>query len=65
MNRLKELRINKGFTQTKIAKHIGVSQQAYSFLETGQNKPSLKTAKRISDFFEIPIEKIFFDNKNN
>lgn len=65
MNKLKQLRKKEKLTQGKIAKYIGVTQQAYSYFETEQSKPSLETAKKIADFFKVPMEEIFFDNNKN
>lgn len=65
MNRLKELREAKSLTQSQVAEKIGISQQAYSLIETGQNTPSLETALLISNFFKKPVNKIFLFNKTS
>lgn len=59
MNKLKQLRKKEKLTQGKIAKYIGVTQQAYSYFETEQSKPSLETAKKIADFLKFQWKKFF------
>lgn len=63
MNNLRELREAKSLTQAQVAENVGISQQAYSLIETGQNAPSLETALQISSFFEKPVNEIFLLNK--
>ena len=41
-NKLKQLRISKGYTQLKIAEILGVSPQHYGTLERGVNAFSLE-----------------------
>lgn len=65
MNRLKELRTSKNIKQVEIAEATGISQQAYSYFEKGDSKPSLKTAKKIADFYKMSIEEIFFNQIDN
>ncbi len=64
MNKLKKLRTELKLKQSDVAKKIGISQQAYSYIETNQINPSLETANRISEYFNRPIEEIFFNNLN-
>jgi transcriptional regulator with XRE-family HTH domain len=45
---LREARRNKGLSQKEIAKQAGISQQGYSFIESGTRTPSVPTAKRIA-----------------
>lgn len=59
MNKLKILRLNLNLKQIEIAEKVGISQQAYSYIETDRMNPSLETARKISEFFKIPVEEIF------
>lgn len=65
MNTLKELREKGKLTQAQVAASAGISQQAYSLLETGQNNPSLETALRLSRIFEKSVDEIFLDQKTS
>ncbi len=65
MNKLKILRLDLNLKQIEIAKKIGISQQAYSYIETDRMNPSLETARKISEFFKMPVEEIFFKKRDN
>lgn len=56
MNRLKELRCEKGLLQKEVAQKIGVSPQSYSFYENWINKPDPETLIKLADIFEVSID---------
>ncbi|HSG32993.1 MAG TPA: helix-turn-helix transcriptional regulator [Sphingomonadaceae bacterium] len=58
-NRLKVLRAERDWSQQDLGDRLGVSRQSVNAIETGKYDPSLPLAFRISDVFELPIEKIF------
>lgn len=58
-NRLKILRAEKKYTQEDLAEIIGVSRQTINAIEKGKFDPSLPTAFRIAQLFDLPIEEIF------
>lgn len=60
MNRLAELRKSKGISQEQLAKDIGVSPSTIAMYEINERTPSLRMAKALADYFEVPIEYIFF-----
>ncbi len=49
----------KKISQVKLAKLVGVSQQAISKYELGSVKPSPEIAKKIADILDIPVELMF------
>ena len=61
---LKILRIRKGLNQDELAKELNVTRNSVSAWERGI-KPSLDNAKKIADFFEVPIDEIFFKKNWN
>ncbi|MDU4952943.1 MAG: XRE family transcriptional regulator [Clostridium cadaveris] len=64
--KLKKIREEKNITQEEIASLLGYRHKSgYSKLENGDRKISVEQAKVISDFFNMSIEDIFFDNKIN
>lgn len=63
LNSVRQLRKNKGLKQEDIAKIIGTSMVNYSKKENGIVRFSLIEAKLLSDFFSLPIEEIFFEEK--
>ena len=58
-NRLKLLRVERGWTQEQLDQALGVSRQAVIALETERHDPSLDLAYRIAAVFERPVEDIF------
>lgn len=65
INRLKELRSARGWTQAQLAEELDVSRQAVNAVETGKYDPSLPLAFRIARLFRVPIEEIFDDGKSH
>ena len=45
---LKALRAEKFKSQTAAAKEIGITSQMYNFIENGERRPSVETAKKIA-----------------
>ncbi|MBD9417112.1 helix-turn-helix transcriptional regulator [Pseudomonas sp. PDM16] len=58
-NRLKELRAERGWSQSELAQRLEVSRQSVNAIETGKYDPSLPLAFRIARVFVLPIESIF------
>lgn len=57
MNRLKQLRIDRGLTLAEVGEAVGVSKQALSYLENnGGGRPS--TLKALGDFFDVPASSL-------
>ena len=58
-NKVHELRKSKGLTQEQLAELIGVSRQTINAIEKEKFDPSLVTAFKIAQLFELPIEQFF------
>lgn len=54
--RLKEIRIENGFTQQKIAEELGIKQQSYARYELGNGEPSLLTLIKIAKIFGVTTD---------
>lgn len=54
--RLKELRIERGFSQRALGEVFGVCNQTISFWESGSREPDLDCLVKISKFFEVSID---------
>lgn len=63
INRLRELRAERGWSQADLAQHLQVSRQSVNAVETGKFDPSLPLAFRIARLFSLPIEAIFSDEE--
>lgn len=59
INNISELRKERNITQSDLANILNVSRQTIISLESNECKISLELAFRISNYFELPIEKIF------
>lgn len=57
---LTQLRKENNITQKELARQIGLKPSTISMYESGKRIPSLKTALKISSYFNIPIEQIKF-----
>ncbi len=58
-NRLKDLRVARGWTQADLGERLGVSRQAIIALENEKHDPSLDLAYRIAALFGEAVEAIF------
>lgn len=58
-NRLRELRVDRSWTQEDLGQRVGVSRQAIIALENDKHDPSLDLAYRIAVIFDAPVEDIF------
>lgn len=56
-NRCRELRGNR--TQLDIAELMGMTQQAYSYIENNDMPPKMETCIKLSKIFDKPIDYIF------
>lgn len=56
MNRVKELRKAKGYTQARLAKELNIHQTAISQWETGRTSPDQQTAKKMADLWGVSME---------
>lgn len=55
---IKELRLEHGLTQAKLAKEIGVSQKAIDYWERGINEPKASYIILLADFFGISCDEL-------
>nr|DAU04872.1 MAG TPA: helix-turn-helix domain protein [Caudoviricetes sp.] len=62
MNRVKEIRLKHGVTQTEIAEVAGVSQRAVSQWETGKTDPSAASVSKIAAKYGEDAESIVFED---
>ena len=57
--RVKELRKERGVSQSDLASELGVSRQTVISIENGRYTASLPLAFRIARYLDKPIEEIF------
>lgn len=56
MNRLKELRLERGLLQSDIAKIIDKSERTVGFYETEERDMGTETLSKLSTFFDVSID---------
>ncbi|EHY0679271.1 helix-turn-helix domain-containing protein [Listeria monocytogenes] len=47
-----------------VSKDLCVTPQMLGAIERGDRNPSLKLANKIANYYNVPIEDIFFNNKD-
>jgi len=63
-NRVKQLRIDRGWTQGRLAKEVGVSRQSINSIERNRYVPSLPLALVFARVFDMPTDEIFELERN-
>ena len=58
-NRVKELRLQRDWTQEQLAQAVGVSRQSIISIERNRYVPSLELALKFSKTFTCPTDEIF------
>jgi len=59
-NTLKELRMEKGYTQASLAEAVGVSRKTINTIENHVFTPSTLLAMQIARTLEVTVHEIFF-----
>ena len=61
--RIKEARLQKNITQEDLAEHLGVTRQTISSWETGKSYPDIISVIKMSDIFDISLDKMLKEDK--
>lgn len=56
---IKELRVKNQMTQKELASRLGVTRGAITMIETGKNRLTVDTAKKIANVFEMDWKDLF------
>lgn len=59
-NKVRELRARHEFTQSDLAKMVGVTRQTVGFIEKGEFSPSVTLALKIAQAFQCDINEVFW-----
>ena len=57
--RLKELRLKKGLTQTELGEKVGVKQNTFTNWEKGKREPSFENLIKLADLLEVSLDWLF------
>ena len=60
---LKQIRLERGLSQQKVAEGIGVSCVVYSRYETGARQPSMEMIAKLAEFLNVSADEIIGINK--
>lgn len=52
---LKQLRLSRGLTQSKLGEHVDVTGQHIGNIERGESSASLELLRQLADFFGVPL----------
>lgn len=61
MNRLRQLRFEKGVKAVEVAETVGISREMLSLLENGRFLPSAPTAKKLATYYGVPVMDLMRD----
>lgn len=56
LERIKELRVEKEFTQDQLSKKLGISQRAYSHFETGTRGIPIEVLIKLADIYCVSLD---------
>ena len=59
--RLRELRIKSGYTQSQIAKILNIDRSTYSYYEIGKTMPDISVLVTLAKVFNISISELLAD----
>lgn len=62
MNMVKHYREKAGVQQSDLARRVGITRQALSLIESGQNDPSVKTAMKIAKELNIDWKLLYAES---
>ena len=57
--RLKELRLKKGLTQTELGEKVGVKQNTFTNWEKGKRESSFENLIKLADLLEVSLDWLF------
>lgn len=62
-NKLRKLRMGKGYSQEYLAEVLEVSQKTYSNMENSKSSISIETLKKIAEEYKIDLIELLSDDK--
>lgn len=62
--RLKQVRVEKGFSQADVAKFLNISRQSISRWETDKAYPDIDNLVELSKYYEVSIDELLTETKH-
>ena len=63
-DKLKSLRRTRGLTQMQLSEQTNISLGVIAMIEAGRRVPSKEAAKRLSVFFQVPLDTFIIESDN-
>ncbi|WP_017472029.1 helix-turn-helix transcriptional regulator [Amphibacillus jilinensis] len=63
INHIRDIRLEKGITQVKMAEDLQITRQTVNAIEKNKYNPSLELALKLIEYFNVPIEELFYLEK--
>ena len=64
-DKIKQARLDSGYTQQQVADATGISRQTICRIETGKRQPELENLCILIDFYSVSADWILGTNKRN
>jgi len=64
INHIREIRQERVITQIKMAEDLQVTRQTINAIEKNKYNPSLELALKLIQYFNVPIEELFYLEKS-
>ena len=64
INNIREIRQERMITQVKMAEDLQVTRQTINAIEKNKYNPSLELALKLIQYFDVPIEELFYLEKS-
>lgn len=63
--RIRQIRINRGFTQESVARMLNVDQSYYGRIETGKRGCPIEILVRLSNLFRVSLDYLILGKSDN
>jgi len=63
MNRIRYFRLQKNWSQSKLARESGLSQAHIHDIETGNKSPTIRSLKKIAKALNVHVSELLDDNE--
>lgn len=60
--KLRQLRVNAGYTQQNVADVLNINRSTYTYYETGKTTPDIMTLRSLSKIFKVSIDAFLEDD---
>jgi DNA-binding XRE family transcriptional regulator len=63
--KMKQFRLERGWTQEDVGNMLGITGSAYGMIELGVRTPRLPLAVKMQELFGVPVAELFFEDQPN